>query len=136
MKPLRGKDKFFEPVWDERKEAIKRTDEKIFAEFKERMKKGDINNRPKSKVGLIVAFSILAILFLIFTFLIVESLTPDTKIVYITTEKIIREQPIVNQEKVVNNITQYLQPENTADCIKVQAEGSDRYSMQCRVIKK
>jgi len=133
---MRKKNDYFEDIWEERKEAIKRTDEQVFEEFKERMKKGKLPEQPKSKMGVVFLLIFIVLLSAVLLVLLYSALQPDTKIIYKTTEKVVREQPIVNQEKIVNNITNYLQPENTANCIKVQAEGSDRYSMQCRIVNK
>ena len=131
------KSKLIEEVWDERKEAIRRTDEKIFAEFKDRIKRGKpVQDRRVKILSILFAFSVICMILGLLAFSLFGMAGEFNKrIEYRTTERIIREQPIINQEVIVNNITQYMKPENTANCIKVQAVGSNKYTMQCEEVK-
>ena len=125
------KDMFLDQLWTERREAIARSDEKYLAEFKQRISKRRKNN---PLLIFLICFLLVSSIFL--TILIVLSLSPSKVIEYRTTERIIQKEPIIQQEKITNNITTYLKPENTANCIKVQAVGSNKYTMQCEEVKK
>lgn len=127
------KDKFFEELWDVRREAIARSDEKYLNEFKQRISKR--NPTPNRRL-LVFLLCFLFISSLALTILLTVALKPSNTIEYRTTERIIQKEPIIQQEKIINNITTYLQPENTANCIKVQVPGSKEYTMSCEEVKK
>jgi len=126
-----------EKVWEERRQAIQRTDEKLFADLQDRIKKGKPRQDRRVKIlSILFAFSVICMVLGLLAFSMFGMANEfNKKIEYRTTERIIREQPIINQEVIVNNITQYMKPENTANCIKVQTVGSTKYTMQCEEIK-
>ena len=116
-----------------------RKTESLLGEFEKN--RGELNRRmnqllqnsPKYKtdkriliIGVIILF--LSLLFLSFAlFSILES----SKIKVLYSEKIIN-TPI---QDITNNITQYMKPEHTAECIKVEGQYSDSYLLSCERLK-
>ncbi len=127
------KDKLLEEIWEARKQAIKEADRKLLEKIKQNIVKKP--QRQRNNLPLIILMICLVLGFVFFISVVISELIPEKIIEYKT--EIVEKQPIIQKEIV--NVTYYLQPNNTANCIKIEemVNGTltGKFTMSCERVK-
>jgi len=124
------KDTFLDNIWNERAEAIKRSDEKHLDEIKK-----SISKKRKTPFFVIFLIGFLLITFIILNFLLFTALRPNHTIEYRTTERVVERQPIIQEKTYNNTVNNMIVPENSANCIKITIPGEDKFTLNCEKVK-